>query len=119
LARKYHPDVNANDKEAEAKFKEINEANEVLSDPVNHKKYDKYGEDWKHGEKFENARQQQDQRTSSQGQSARDFSDFFESMFGQGSAGARSQSGVKYRGQDYSTQLELDIKSIYETSKRT
>lgn len=44
LARKYHPDLNPNDKEAEAKFKEINEANEVLSHPENRKKYDQYGE---------------------------------------------------------------------------
>ena len=43
LARKHHPDVNPNDREAEKKFKEINEANEVLSDPEKRKKYDKYG----------------------------------------------------------------------------
>lgn len=49
LARKYHPDVNPGDKEAEKKFKEINEANEVLSNPENRSKYDKYGEHWKHG----------------------------------------------------------------------
>uniref|UniRef100_A0A4W5PAA3 J domain-containing protein n=1 Tax=Hucho hucho TaxID=62062 RepID=A0A4W5PAA3_9TELE len=40
LARKYHPDLNPNDKEAEKKFKELNEANEVLSNPENRKKYD-------------------------------------------------------------------------------
>ena len=45
LARKYHPDLNPNDKEAEKKFKEINEANEVLSDPDKRKKYDQYGAD--------------------------------------------------------------------------
>src|SRR5210317_188867 len=58
LARKYHPDVNPNDKEAEKKFKEINEANEVLSNPENRKKYDEYGKDWKHAEEYEKARQQ-------------------------------------------------------------
>ncbi len=47
LARKFHPDLNPNDKEAEKKFKEINEANEVLSNPENRKKYDQYGEHWK------------------------------------------------------------------------
>ena len=47
LARKYHPDLNPDDKEAEAKFKEINEANEVLSDAESRKKYDQYGDDWK------------------------------------------------------------------------
>ncbi len=58
MARKYHPDLNPNDKEAEHKFKEINEANEVLSNPENRKKYDKYGKDWKHAEEFEKAQQQ-------------------------------------------------------------
>ncbi|MGB4972696.1 MAG: DnaJ domain-containing protein, partial [Cyclobacteriaceae bacterium] len=47
LARKYHPDVNPNDKDAERKFKEVNEANEVLSNVENRKKYDQYGKDWK------------------------------------------------------------------------
>ena len=50
LARKYHPDMNPNDKTAEQKFKEINEANEVLSNPENRAKYDKSGEHWKYGE---------------------------------------------------------------------
>ena len=59
LARKYHPDMNPNDKTAEQKFKEINEANEVLSNPENRAKYDKYGEHWQHGEEYEKAQQQQ------------------------------------------------------------
>ncbi len=53
LARKYHPDLNPDDKQAEAKFKEVNEANEVLSDAESRKKYDRYGEDWKRAEEFE------------------------------------------------------------------
>ena len=56
LARKSHPDVNPGDKTAEARFKEINAANEVLSDPDKRKKYDKYGENWQHAEEFERAR---------------------------------------------------------------
>ena len=48
LARKYHPDLNPNDKDATKKFQEINEANEVLSDPEKRKKYDQYGKDWQH-----------------------------------------------------------------------
>jgi curved DNA-binding protein len=55
LARKYHPDVNPGDKAAEAKFKEINEAHEVLSDKEKRIKYDKYGENWQHAEAFEKA----------------------------------------------------------------
>src|ERR1700730_10867444 len=53
LARKHHPDLNPNDKEAHKKFQQINEANEVLSDPEKRKKYDQYGKDWQHSEQFE------------------------------------------------------------------
>ena len=53
LARKYHPDLNPNDPSAKDKFQEINEANEVLSDPEKRKKYDEYGEHWKHADEFE------------------------------------------------------------------
>ena len=52
LARKLHPDLNPNDKDAKRKFQEINEANEVLSDPEKRKKYDQYGENWKHAEEY-------------------------------------------------------------------
>ena len=52
LARKYHPDLNPNDPSAKDKFQEINEANEVLSDPEKRKKYDEYGEHWKHADEF-------------------------------------------------------------------
>jgi len=59
LARKYHPDLNPNDSEAQKKFQQINEAHEVLIDPEKKKKYDKYGKDWQHAEEFEKARSQQ------------------------------------------------------------
>src|SRR5689334_517235 len=107
LARKHHPDLNPNDKEAHKKFQQINEANEVLSDPEKRKKYDQYGKDWQHAEQFEQARQsrrhaggpQQEFYSESFGDG--DFSDFFESLFG----GARQQSGRRskaaFRGQDY------------------
>src|SRR5690625_5219923 len=55
LARKYHPDVNPGDPEAEQKFKQINEANAVLSDPDKRKKYDQYGEHWEHADAYEQA----------------------------------------------------------------
>ena len=53
LARTSHPDLNPNDKGANKKFQQINEANEVLSDPEKRKKYDQYGKDWQHAEAFE------------------------------------------------------------------
>lgn len=53
MARKYHPDLNPNDSSAKDKFQAINEANEVLSDPEKRKKYDEYGEHWKHADEFE------------------------------------------------------------------
>ena len=123
LARKYHPDLNPNNKEAEKKFKEVNEANEVLSNPENRKKYDSYGKDWKHAEEFEKAKQQQQyQRTTQQGDfggyDGGDFSDFFESMFGGASAKSRSRN-VKFRGQDYNAELHLNLKDVYKTHKRT
>jgi curved DNA-binding protein len=63
LARKYHPDLNPNDKDAKRNFQQINEANEVLSDPEKRKKYDQYGKDWQHAEEFEKANQYQQQST--------------------------------------------------------
>jgi len=121
LARKYHPDLNPNDKEAERKFKEINEANEVLSNPVNRKKYDSYGKDWKHAEEFEKASQQgrsqqSYQRSGSSQYSEEDFSDFFGSMFGGGRGGQRN---VKFRGQDFQASLHLNLQDVYHTHKRT
>ncbi len=60
LAKQFHPDANPDDASAKKKFQQINEANEVLSDPENRKKFDKYGKDWQHSAAFEQqARQQQ------------------------------------------------------------
>ncbi|MCF8245897.1 MAG: J domain-containing protein [Saprospiraceae bacterium] len=123
MARKYHPDLNPNDKAAEQKFKEANEANEVLSNAENRKKYDKYGKDWQHAEAFEQANQQRGQRQQSQYSSegfsgGEDFSDFFQSMFGGGASRGRGRS-VKFRGQDYNAELRLDIKEAFTTHKRT
>lgn len=126
LARKYHPDLNPNDKEAERKFKEINEAHEVLSHAENRKKYDEYGKDWKHAEQFENAKKQQGQSRgnyqggSQQSYSGEDFSDFFESMFG-GAAGGRGTGGsssVKFKGQDFNAELHLKLKDVYQDQKQ-
>ena len=126
LARKYHPDLNPNDKEAEKKFKEINEANEVLSNPENRKKYDQYGAHWKNSEAYEQAKQQQQQQQqrayqgqagNSGGYSEQDFEDIFGSMFG-GQASDRQRS-TKFRGQDFNAELQLDLKDVYTEHKRT
>ena len=126
LARKHHPDLNPNDKEAELQFKKVNEANEVLSNDENRKKYDKYGENWQHGEAYDQAQKQQEQQHQSQQHYQRssgsqdygdgEYSDFFESMFG-GGFGNRP-GNTKFRGQDFNAQLQLDLKDVYTSEKR-
>ncbi|GAB3919309.1 DnaJ C-terminal domain-containing protein [Larkinella terrae] len=124
LARKYHPDLNPNDKEANTRFQQINEANEVLSDPEKRKKYDQYGEDWKHAEQFEQARQSQqnagrgEQRFSGDAFSGSDFSDFFESFFGEKPRGGSGRQ-AQFRGQDYSAELHISLREAYQTHQHT
>ena len=120
LARKLHPDLNPNDKDAHKKFQQINEANQVLSDPEKRKKYDEHGKDWQHAEHFEQQRksQQQTQYASGQqfsGDADNDFSSFFESMFG----GQARSSQTKFRGQDYSSELKLNLIDALETQQQT
>jgi curved DNA-binding protein len=127
LARKYHPDINPDDENAKLKFQQLNEAQEVLTDPEKRKKYDKYGENWKHGEEYEKARQArgQQQYQGGGGQGRQDysgnfddgqFSDFFGSMFGNRSGGGRRSM---YRGQDYNATLNLTLKEASTTHPQT
>src|SRR5580704_1600611 len=125
LARKHHPDLNPNDKEANKRFQQINEANEVLSDPEKRKKYDQYGKDWQHADQFEHARQQrrgQAKADAGFGFSGdfndSDFSDFFSSMFGQHTASSGSRQ-AKFRGNDYNAEFHLQLKDANTTHKQT
>ncbi|MDP1762669.1 MAG: J domain-containing protein [Sediminibacterium sp.] len=124
LARKLHPDLNPNDKEANKKFQQINEANEVLSDPEKRKKYDQYGENWQHGEEFEKAKQAQGRSARAGGQSfsggfdESDYSDFFGSMFGGSTGGGRSRQ-AKFRGQDYNSELQISLRDAFTSHPRT
>ncbi len=130
LARKYHPDLNPNDKNAQARFQQINEANEVLSDPEKRKKYDKHGKDWQHAEQFEQAQRQQQQQSGrgfgSGGQQSYSgnfdndtFSDFFEQMFGGGARSRGTGRAPQYKGQDYNAELQLNLSDVYTSKKHT
>ena len=123
LARKYHPDLNPNDKDANKNFQQINEANEVLSDPEKRKKYDQYGKDWQHADEFEKQKQYQGQSSTSGGSGfsggqSGDFSDFFESMFGGAGRSGRGRQ-AKYRGEDFNAELHLDLIDASKTQKQT
>jgi curved DNA-binding protein len=132
-ARKYHPDLNPGDKEAEKKFKELNEANEVLSNPENRSKYDKYGENWKHGEEYEKAQQQQQRQYQQQSYNGgysgadfgggEDFSDFFQDMFGGAAGGfgrsSRGRASGKFKGQDITAELNLNLRDAATTHPQT
>jgi curved DNA-binding protein len=115
LAKKYHPDANPNDETAKKKFQQINEANEVLSDTDNRKKYDKYGKDWQHSDAFEQQARQRQQYGQQFGGSNDDggFSDFFSSMFG------GSRRATKQKGQDLNASLQVNLTAAFVTHHQT
>jgi len=128
LARKYHPDVNPGDNTAEAKFKEINAAFEVLSDSDKRKKYDKYGDKWQYADQFEQAQQQQAryQGFSPGGGASYQFSgdvdgldSVFEELFGGGRKRGFYRRSQPRRGQDMETPIEVTLEEAFQGTNRT
>jgi len=124
LARKHHPDVNPDDKSAEAKFKEINEAYEVLSDKENRKKYDRFGDRWQHADQFTRAQQQapfrdfgQGGRTTSFHFGGDDLGSLFDGLFR--GAGPATRRAPPRRGRDIESPVEVTLEEAYHGTSRT
>ena len=137
LAAKYHPDKNLNDDKAEDKFKEVNEANAVLSDPEKRKKYDALGDNWEAYQQGGGDWQQYQQRSRPGGGSYTfqgdpsevfgngdgDYSSFFDMFFGgdprssQGFQGRRAQGG--FRGGDVEAELPITLMEAYNGIRKT
>lgn len=135
LARKYHPDVNK-DAGAEAKFKELGEAYEVLKDPEKRAAYDRLGADWQAGQEFRPPPGWQGAAGPGAGGRAggprqprggQDFSDFFESLFRRGFAEAQEdgggggwqQAGLHAHGEDHHAAIEIDLEDAYRGAQRS
>lgn len=122
LARKYHPDLNKNNPNAQEKFQEINEANEVLSNPEKRKRYDEYGENWKYAEELEKQKKRQTKEQSGTREgtfwysddNTSGFSDFFEELFGN----RYRNYNRAMRGKDYESELHLTLRQAAEEQKQ-
>jgi molecular chaperone DnaJ len=124
LARKHHPDLNPNDKSAEAKFKEINAAYEVLSNPEKRKKYDQFGDQWEYADQFAKAGRRERVRwdfgkggTTFEYGDLSEFGDIFSSLFGDSGIGFRMKRGPQ-RGQDIESPIEVSLEEAYHGSTR-
>jgi molecular chaperone DnaJ len=125
LARKHHPDVNPGDKAAEAQFKEINSAYEVLSDADKRRKYDRYGDNWEHADQIEEMQRARagtgGVRFSGNGGTFQDFDlndlgGVFSQFFGRGAGGARTMTR---RGGDIQQPVEVTLEEAYHGTTRT
>ena len=122
LARKYHPDLNKDNPNAQEKFQEINEANEVLSNPEKRKRYDEYGENWKYAEELEKQKKRQTKEQSGTREgtfwysddNTSGFSDFFEELFGN----RYRNYNRTMRGKDYESELHLTLRQAAEEQKQ-
>ena len=124
LARKHHPDLNPGDKSAEARFKEMNAAYEVLANPEKRKKYDQFGDQWEYADQFAKARGQEGVRwdvgkggTTFEYGDVSGLDDIFSSLFGEAGMGSRMRRGPQ-RGQDVESPVEISLEEAYHGSKR-
>ncbi len=134
LAIKYHPDKTKDDKQAEEKFKEVTEAYEVLGDAEKRKKYDSFGENWKHAQANSNTGNQQPGTgyggdfsgfDFGSGSAFREysteeptFSEFFEMLFGRRPGEPKSGGGVRRKGHDYRADLTITLTEAYQGTER-
>jgi DnaJ-class molecular chaperone len=127
LARKYHPDVSPNDKTAEARFKEVTAAFEVLSEPEKRRKYDRYGDRWEYADQIEQQQRSQsaagwargdgNQNFGSEGIPG-DFGSIFDSLFRGARGGPRGRQASR-RGQDIESPVELSLEEAFHGTTRT